>query len=196
MKDSRFTAKNLFKAVIFSAASLITVSCSSIPETLPETPREIVQLEQNASDAGNTKLAKWYYVQLLNRYGDDPAIYIEGNFEIAHLDIKKKNYEEAVPRLNEIIRIYDNVAPGMLPGQYRKLAQKDLEKIPEEKLVKINADLKAREKAAKEAAEKVDLEESAEDDFDSASETDSDSDSDIASDTDYDIDSGFDESEE
>ncbi len=153
MKDSRFTAKNIFKAMIFSAASLLAAACTSIPETVPETPREIVQLAQDASDAGKIKLAKWYYGQLLEKFGDDPAIYIEGNFEIAHLDIKKKNYDEAVPRLNEIIAIYEIAAPGMLPGQYKKLAQKDVEKVPEDKLAKINADLKARENAAKTAQE-------------------------------------------
>lgn len=148
--------------MIISAASLFAVACTSIPETVPETPREIVQLAQDAADAGNTKLAKWYYIQLLERHGSDPAIYIEGNFEIAHLDIKKKDYEAAVPRLNEIIAIYDSVAPGVLPGQYKKLAQKDLEKVPAEKLAKINADLKARSDAAN-AAQKESTNQQADD---------------------------------
>ena len=78
------------------------------------------------------------------------------------MDIKKKDYEAAVPRLNEIIAIYDSVAPGMLPGQYKKLAQKDLEKVPAEKLAKINADLKARSDAAN-AAQKESTNQQADD---------------------------------
>ncbi len=34
--------------------------------------------------------------------------------------------------LQEIITIYDNSEPGQLPGSYRKLAENDLKKIPNE----------------------------------------------------------------
>ncbi|MBQ1832804.1 MAG: hypothetical protein II114_03410 [Treponema sp.] len=121
-----------------AASVFAVVSCSSVPDEIPDDDREIIQLAQNAADAGQTGLAKWYYGQLLEKYPDDPKIYVEANFEIAHIDIKKKKYDEAVPRLNEILHIYDNVAPGYLPGQYKKLAENDLAKVPEETLKKIN----------------------------------------------------------
>lgn len=139
MKYSRLSLKNVFRPLIL-AASLFAFSCASTPDpsTLPDDDRSIVQLAQDATDAGNTKLAKWYYNQLLLKFGDNPKCYVEANFEIAHLDIKKKNYEEAVPRLNELLYLYANTAPGFLPGQYKKLAENDLKKIPEDVLEKIN----------------------------------------------------------
>ncbi len=145
MKYSRFVVKNVFRSIVVAAAALVAVSCSSIPAEVPNDEREIVQLAQDAADKGNYKLSKWYYLQLLEKFPESPKIYVEANFEIAHLDIKKKNYDEAVPRLNEIIYIYANVAPGSLPGQYKKLAENDLAKVPEDVLKKINARLAAKD---------------------------------------------------
>lgn len=145
MKYSRFALKNVFRSLVLALTAFVAFSCSSRPATVPNDDREIVQLAQNAADSGNYKLAKWYYGQLLEMFGTNPKIYVEANFEIAHLDVKKKNYEEAVPRLNEILYIYANLAPGYIPGQYKKLAEKDLEKIPEETLAKINAKLNSAE---------------------------------------------------
>lgn len=148
MKYSRFTLKNVFYSAVMAVSTFAVVSCSSIPESVPDDDREIVQLAQDAADGGNYDLAKWYYGQLLEKYPDDSKIYVEASFEIAHLDIKKKKYEAAVPRLNEILYIYENVPVGYLPSQYKKLAENDLKKIPEETLSKINEKIES-EKAKK-----------------------------------------------
>ena len=63
----------------------------------------------------------------------DTAIYIEGRYEIAHIYLKQKKYDKAEPIFLEIKEIYDSTAPGMLPGAYRKMVMKDLEKIQDKK---------------------------------------------------------------
>ncbi len=140
---------------MLAAASFVAFSCTSMPESVPDDEKEIVQLAQTAADSGNAKLAKWYYEQLLEKHGSDPKIYVEANFEIAHLDIKAKAYEQAVPRLNEIIGLYDTVPVGYIPGQYKKLAQNDLAKIPAETLTKINEKINAEKFMEKASATDV-----------------------------------------
>ncbi|MBP5443698.1 MAG: hypothetical protein IKI90_07510 [Treponema sp.] len=143
MKDSKFIGKRLFKTA-FTLAIVLTAflaaSCTSIPDTVPDDPHQIIQLAQNATDQGNTKLARYYYEQLLEKHGNEADIYIEANYELAHLDIKKKNYDDAVPRLDQILYIYNNVAPGVLPGKFKKLAAIDLAKVPEAEVTRIRAE--------------------------------------------------------
>lgn len=94
---------------------------------------EIVQQAQNAYDRGNREQAIKYYELLIQRFGMDTAIYIEGRYEIAHIYLKQKKYDKAKPIYQEIKEIYDSTAPGMLPGAYRKMVLKDLEKIEDKK---------------------------------------------------------------
>ncbi len=146
MKDSRFIGKRLVKLTfvsVFVLSAFMAVSCTSIPETVPDDAHQLIQLAQNATDQGNTKLARYYYEQLLEKHGNEADIYIEANFELAHLDIKNKNYDDAVPRLDQILLIYDSVAPGVLPGKFKKLAAIDLAKIPEEEAARIRAEKQA-----------------------------------------------------
>ena len=56
--------------------------------------------------------------------------YIEAKFEIAHLYIKKKQYDQAEPLLREILDIYANSMPGQYPSSFKKLAELDYAKIP------------------------------------------------------------------
>lgn len=134
MKHSRFIEKNISHfAAILALSSAVLCSCATKVEPLPAgmTSREIVQKAQSAYDNGNTKAAEVYYRTLLSRFSTDTAIQIEGTYEIAHIYIKQKKYEQAVPMLKEIITVYENVQPGTLPASYQKLAKNDLAKVPE-----------------------------------------------------------------
>lgn len=131
--------KNMVKIIatlLFSVTLL--ASCSSfggIPKEEPPTdlePNEIIQLAQNAYEKGNNKASKYYYNILLKRFGEYPSYYVIGRFEIAHIAIKNKEYETAVPMLEEVIEIYELVPPEYLPPSYKKLAEIDLEKVPEQ----------------------------------------------------------------
>ena len=52
-------------------------------------------------------------------------------FELAHILVKEKKYEEAKPLLEEIIGFYTDDFSRILPPEYKKLAQIDLAKINE-----------------------------------------------------------------
>ena len=122
------------------AAALTFYSCESTDkQALPDdiTDREIIQLAQNAIDKNKKDLAEYYYKVLLQRYGNYTYDYVEGRFELAHLYLKQKKYDQAVPMLEEILEIYDTSTPGSLPGEYKILAKLDLEKVPEKKMAEI-----------------------------------------------------------
>lgn len=124
--------KNIIRSLAMAALVCTAVSCTSVPSEIPEelTAREIVQYAQTAYDDGNTKIAEKYYRALLERYGSDMNYYIEAKFEIAHLYIKKKQYDQAEPLLREILDIYANSMPGQYPSSFKKLAELDYAKIP------------------------------------------------------------------
>ncbi|MGN0728418.1 hypothetical protein [Treponema sp.] len=134
MKDSIFLKKIAFSFLsLFLASFFFSCASSEVEVADGVSSIEIVQFAQTAFDKGNTKKALKYYDILLQRYGMDTAIYIEGKFEIAHIYVKQKKFSKAEPILNEILDIYNSSQPGQFPGAYRKLAQKDLEKIQNSK---------------------------------------------------------------
>lgn len=106
----------------------------------PETSdKEIIQLAQQAFNSNNYKLSDYYYNVLLQRYGNNTVDYIIGKFEIAHIAVRLKDYDTAVPLLREIIQIYDDAPTGELPAAYRVLAQNDLKSIPEKDRISVDA---------------------------------------------------------
>ncbi len=118
-------------SVILAAIAFAFISCQSQEVVIPPeaTSLEIIQQAQNAFDSGKKKKAIQCYEILLQRYGNNPAIYVEARYEIAHILVKQKKYKEAEPILAELKKIYDSSAPGMLPGAYRKMALNDYEKV-------------------------------------------------------------------
>lgn len=128
--------KSIAAAVLILTSAALILSCASTKVEVADdiTSREIIQKAQESYDAGNTNLAEQYYKVLLQRFGTDNSVYVEGRYELAHLYLKAKNYKDAVPMLQEIISIYNNSTPGELPGAYRKLAENDLKKIPADKV--------------------------------------------------------------
>lgn len=119
--------------IIFAIfTSIILASCASAPKEISEdlTYPEIIQLGQTEFDGGRYKNALIYFETAIDRYGNDVTHYVESKYEIGHLYMRQKRYEEAEPILNEIIEIYRNSTPGTIPGAYQKLAELELAKIP------------------------------------------------------------------
>ncbi len=129
--------KTLFKTPwhILTLACILTAftSCASTQVTVePDaTYMEIIQKAQTAYDNGKTKQSIQYYTILIQRYGMNPAVYVEGNYEIAHIYLKQKKYDLARPMFNELKAIFDQSAPGQLPGAYKKMVMHDYEKLAE-----------------------------------------------------------------
>ncbi|MBQ3799206.1 MAG: hypothetical protein II837_02815 [Treponema sp.] len=145
MKHSIIALKNIIRASLPALLMAVAASpCTGLgakKEVPPDaTDREIIQMAQQAFNNSNFKLSEHYYNVLLQRYGTNTVDYIIGKFEIAHIAIRKKDYETAVPILTEIIDIYDETPTGELPPSYKVLAQNDLNKVPERLRMSITAD--------------------------------------------------------
>ena len=123
--------KCIVKALFITTLCFAAVSCNSIPEISDDaTSTQLIQLGQNALETSNYKAAEHYYNTAIKRYGMDTATYIEASYEIAHMNMKRKYYEEAYAKFSEILEIYKTAEVGTLPGAYKKLAQMGIENIP------------------------------------------------------------------
>lgn len=123
------------KTIITSILVLFTLltffACQSAPTEIPAdlSEAELTKLAQASYDNGNMKAATAYYEAIIERYGDNPDSFVAAKFELAHLLVKEKKYEEAKPILEEILGFYPDGVPSSLPPEYKKLAQIDLAKI-------------------------------------------------------------------
>ena len=129
--------KLIFFTAFFAAATLF-ISCRTI-KSIPEdkTPNQIIQLGQNCSTNKDYKSAEFCYETVIERYGTDPAIYVEAKYEIGHTYLKQKKYDKAYAAFTEVISIYDSFG-NVLPGAYKKLCNIGLSQIPEKKLAELS----------------------------------------------------------
>ncbi len=140
---------NTIKAVLFSTV-IIFASCKSAPVISDSmSAPELIQHGQNEFENGNYKDALLYYNTAIDRYGNDGQTFVEAYYEIGHIYMKQKKYEDAVRTFDELIRIYDSTGYGVLPAAFKKLSQLELEKIPQEEQKKIRARIDAKAQADK-----------------------------------------------
>jgi outer membrane protein assembly factor BamD (BamD/ComL family) len=129
--------RTLFAALLVGASLFLVQACSSVPDpaSIPADMPIVVltQNAQNAFDRNNYKAAEVYYQLIIDRYGSDPAVLTAAEFEIAHLRIKEKKWDDARPRLEAIVARYEGAGGASLPPEYLKLAKIDLAKIPQGK---------------------------------------------------------------
>ena len=60
---------------------------------------------------------------------------VEAEYEIAHLKVKQKKCQQAIPDLQRILSYYDTDTTGTLPAAFKKLAELDMAKVPEKELI-------------------------------------------------------------
>ena len=119
-------------ALVFLAAG-----CQSAPKDIPEdlTAEELINLAQASYDQGNVKAAQAYYETIIIRYGHQMDKLVEAEYEIAHLKVKEKKWQQAIPDLQRILSYYESDVDGTLPPAFRKLVEIDMAKIPERELI-------------------------------------------------------------
>ena len=124
--------KSIFVALVLFVI-IFVVSCASIPKDIPLelSAKELNQKAQECTAAENYAGAEVYYKTLIQRFGMDTSVLVPAEFELAHVYIKQKKYDKAKPVLERVLSYYE-VDNGSLPREYKKLAQVDLNKIPQE----------------------------------------------------------------
>lgn len=123
--------KSLLKIITATAICLSFAACNSIP-TIPEdaTATQLIQMGQDALEIPNYKAAETYYNAVIQRYGMDIATYIEASYELGHMYMKQKKYEQAYQKFDEIIATFENGEIGVIPAAFNKLAKMGMEEIP------------------------------------------------------------------
>ena len=114
---------------------ITAVSCASVPQEsdIPEdaTPTDLTEKALEAFDANNYKAAHAYYQIILKRFAFDPEACIAAEYEIAHLLIKERKWQQAYDALERIIAQYEGIGSMHLPPQYLKLAKIDYSRAKE-----------------------------------------------------------------
>ena len=126
--------KLMLLAALFTVASLF-ISCRTLKE-IPEdkTSAQIIQMGQNYVGNNDYKSATFCYNTVIERYGSDPAIYVEAKYELGRVYLAQRKYDKAYYAFNEVLEIYDSGYSSMLPGAYKKLCNISLTQIPEKRL--------------------------------------------------------------
>ena len=134
IENMKYSIKRLSKISISIFVLFLFFSCHSVV-VIPEdaSAKQLIQSGQDEFSSGNYKNALRFYNATLERYGDDPSIFVEAKYEIGHIYMKQKKYDYAENVFTEILSLYANTLPGQLPGAYQKLSQFEIEKIAEKR---------------------------------------------------------------
>ncbi len=129
---------------IITFAALITIafsffSCRTIKD-IPEekTSAQIIQMGQNYVGSSDYKSAEVCYNTVIERFGSDPAVFVEAKYELGRVYLVQRKYEKAYNTFTEILDLYDDYG-AMLPGAYKKLCTISIDQIPEIRLAEIKA---------------------------------------------------------
>lgn len=131
--------KKTFISIAAFLAVLTLSSCATVKE-VPEnlSAAQIIQLGQTAFEQSDYKTAELYYKTVLDRYGTSANVLVEAKYELAHVYLKQKKYDQAYPIYTEILNLYEENYAGSLPQAYKKLAQIGINQIPENKKTSVN----------------------------------------------------------
>ncbi len=129
--------KKIITFAAFLAALTLFTSCRTLKE-IPEdkTSAQIIQMGQNYVGNAEYKSAEFCYNTVIERYGSDPAVYVEGKYELGRVYLAQKKYDKAYETFTELLELYDTY-PAMLPGSYKKLCNISISQIPEKKLAEL-----------------------------------------------------------
>ena len=120
--------------------ALSLASCMTVPKEseipIDATTADLTQKAQEAFDAGNYRAARVYYETILKRFADDENACVAAQYEIAHLHIKRHQWNDAYAILEKIIAQYEGPMAMHLPPDYYKLAKIDYARAAEKLHIK------------------------------------------------------------
>ena len=129
--------KKLIILAVLAAISSLFISCKTLKE-IPEdkTAAQIIQMGQNYGGVSDYKSAEFCYSTVVERFGTDPAIYVEAKYELGRVYLAQRKYEKAYNIFTELLDLYDAYGPS-LPGSYKKLCNISISQIPEVRLAEL-----------------------------------------------------------
>ncbi len=132
-----FPMKRTRILIVTLAAVLVLFGCQAVPKDIPPelSADELINLAQASYDKGNVRAAQTYYETIIIRYGDQMDKLVEAEYEIAHLKVKQKKWQQAIPDLQRVLSYYETDTTGSLPPAFKKLAELDMAKVPERELI-------------------------------------------------------------
>lgn len=121
------------KRFLFILFVITLAGCAHVPKP-DEVPYEtgadeIIVLAQKEFDKNNYRGAKAYYQIMIDRFAADANIMNIGEYEIAHILIKQKQYQKAADLLQRVLDRFEGSGSALLQPEYKKLAEKDLARI-------------------------------------------------------------------
>lgn len=131
------------KSIVYLCCTIMTLclfSCMTVPKEseipIDATAADLTQKAQEAFDAGNYRAARVYYETILKRFADDENACVAAQYEIAHLHIKRHQWNDAYAILEKIIAQYEGPMAMHLPPDYYKLAKIDYARAAEKLHIK------------------------------------------------------------
>jgi len=95
------------------------------------TPMELIQRGQEASSRNRFALALHHYRTLLERFPHDIYFVCAAEYEIAFIYYRRRNFDEARVKFNNLLARYDSPDAELLPPQFRVLSEIILARIDE-----------------------------------------------------------------
>lgn len=111
-------------------ASLAVLGCATVPTEIPDdlSQAELIQRAQESADLENWDAAQEYYQAVLDRFPQDRVATVTAIYEIAFIDYKKGDLEEAGSGFERLLGMYD-FEGDVLPAWPKVLAEKLMEEI-------------------------------------------------------------------
>lgn len=116
---------------MFASLSVLFFSCASAPPPVPQdaSPQKIIQLAQERYDAYDLDGASYYYQVLLERYGSDPNYMLNAKYELAFIEYKRGNKDQALAAFKEIVARYEEPDASRLSPTWKLLSEKMIAKL-------------------------------------------------------------------
>ncbi len=110
----------------------VIASCQTVPTEIPSdlSQAELIQSAQDSADQENWDAAIAYYEAVRERFADDQASSAIAGYEIAFIEYKRGNTEEATEGFEALVALYETEG-AILPEWPLILSEKLLAEIQE-----------------------------------------------------------------
>ena len=97
------------RALLLLAVVVGFAACKSVPTEIPDdlSQAELIQLAQESADGESWEAALAYYQALLNRFPQDKDATVSAQYEMAFIEYKRGNTDEARAGFERILGLYD-----------------------------------------------------------------------------------------